>query len=143
VFSATTDTFLGRVYSFFLEVLNNKADGILHGNCLQCWVHLFPEVSEVIKNKLNRPQYGELLFESVRIIGLLACKIDEIWVPITSPTSNEELAERQPDAEYLQWALYSGPYSHELFIRIMHSAVIFHPIWYVRNHNTKWSGVRQ
>jgi len=43
VFGATMDTFIGRVYSFFLEVLNNKADGILHGNCLQHWAHLFPE----------------------------------------------------------------------------------------------------
>jgi hypothetical protein len=44
----------------------------------------------------------------VRIIGFLDCKIDETCVPGTSPTSNEELAERQPDAEYLQQALYSG-----------------------------------
>ncbi len=94
VFSATTDTFLGRVYSFFLEVLNNKADGILHGNCLQCWVHLFPEFSEWIKNKMNRPQYGELLFDSVRIISFLDCKIDETCMPGTGPTSNEELTER-------------------------------------------------
>jgi hypothetical protein len=70
VFSATMDTFIGRVYSFFLEVLDNKADGILHGNCLQCWVHLFPEFSDVNKNKLNRPQYDELLYKSVRIILL-------------------------------------------------------------------------
>jgi hypothetical protein len=77
VFGATTDTFIGRVYSFFLEVLDNKADGIIHVNCLQRWIHLFPAFSDVIKNKLNRPQYGELLFESVRIIGFLDCKIDE------------------------------------------------------------------
>jgi hypothetical protein len=53
MFDATTDTFIGRVYSFFLEVLNNKADGIIHGNCLQHLVHLFSAFSDVIKNKLN------------------------------------------------------------------------------------------
>ncbi len=100
------DTFIDRVYSFFLKVLDNKEDGILHGNCLQHWVHLFPEFSEWIKNKMNRPQYGELLFDSVRIISFLDCKIDETCIPGTGPISDEELAERRPDAEYLQRALY-------------------------------------
>ncbi len=63
VFGIVTDTFISRVYKYTLEVLNNKAEGILHGNCLQHWVHLFPEFAEAIKNKLNRPQYGGLLFE--------------------------------------------------------------------------------
>jgi hypothetical protein len=94
VFGATTDTFIGRVYSFFLKVLDKKADGIIHGNCLQRWVHIFPAFSDVIKNKLNRPQYGELLFESVRIMRFLDCKIDETCIPGTGPVSNDELAER-------------------------------------------------
>jgi hypothetical protein len=47
-----------------------------------------------MKNKLNKPQYGELLFDSVGIIGFLDCKIDETCMPGTGPTSNEELAER-------------------------------------------------
>jgi len=94
LFGATTDTFIGRVYSFFLKVLDKKADGIIHGNCLQRWVHIFPAFSDVIKNKLNRPQDGELLFESVRIMSFLDCKIDETCIPGTGPVSNDELAER-------------------------------------------------
>jgi hypothetical protein len=39
VFSIVTNTFISRVYKYMLEVINNKADGILHGNCLHCWVH--------------------------------------------------------------------------------------------------------
>ncbi len=108
LFGATTGTFIGRVYSIFLEALENKADGIIYGNFLQRWVHLFPAFFDVIKNKLNRPQCGELLFESVRIIGFLDCKIDEACIPGTGPISNDELAERRPDAEYLQRVVYSG-----------------------------------
>ena len=55
VFGIVTDTFISRVFKYTLEVLDNKAEGILHGNCLQRWVHLFPEFEEAIKNKLNRP----------------------------------------------------------------------------------------
>jgi hypothetical protein len=68
VFGVVTNTFISRVYKYTLEIHDNKAERILHGNCLQCWVHLFPEFAEAIKNKLNRPQYGELLFENVRIV---------------------------------------------------------------------------
>ncbi len=71
VFSIVTNNFISRVYKYTLEVLNNKADGVLHGNCIQHWVHLFPELAEAIKNKLNRPQYGELLFDNVHIVGFL------------------------------------------------------------------------
>ncbi len=39
VFGVITDTFISRVYKYTLEILDNKADGILHGNCLQRWVH--------------------------------------------------------------------------------------------------------
>ncbi len=108
VFGATTDTFISRVYKTTVELLDNKAEGILHGNCLQRWVHLFPDFSEAIRRKLNRPQYGELLFEDVRIVGFLDCKIDETCTPGTGPLNDEELAERRPGAEIIQRALYSG-----------------------------------
>ncbi len=52
-----------------IQLLDNKADGVLHSNCLQRWVHLFPRFAEVIKEKLNKWQYGELLFDNVRIVG--------------------------------------------------------------------------
>jgi hypothetical protein len=66
VFGDITDTFISGVY----ELLSNKADGILHKNCLQCWVPLFPQFAEVIRNKLNRPKYGELLFHNAHIVGV-------------------------------------------------------------------------
>jgi len=69
VFGATTDTFISRVYSTTIALLDNKADGLLHGNCLQHWVPLFGEFAEAIRHKLNQPRYSELLFEDVRIVG--------------------------------------------------------------------------
>jgi hypothetical protein len=71
-------------------------------------VSLSPEFAEVIWRKLNRPQYGKLLFENVRIVGFLVCKIDKTCTPGTGPMHDEELAERHPDAEIIQRALYSG-----------------------------------
>jgi hypothetical protein len=108
VFGATTDTFISRVFKETIHLLDNKADGLLHGNCLQRWVPLFGEFAEAIRHKLNRPQYGELLFEDVRIVGFLDCKIDETCTPGTGRMNNEELAERRPGAEIIQRALYSG-----------------------------------
>jgi hypothetical protein len=43
VFGATTDKFISRVFKTTIELLDNKADGLLHGNCLQRWVPLFGE----------------------------------------------------------------------------------------------------
>jgi hypothetical protein len=108
IFGATTVTFISRVYKTTIHLLDNKAEGILHGNCLQRWVHLFPDFAEVIRRKLYRPQYGALLFEDVRIVGFLDCKIDETCTPGTGPMNDEELAERRPGAEIIQRALYSG-----------------------------------
>jgi hypothetical protein len=108
VFGGITDTFISRVFKKTIEVLGNKAVGVLHGNCLQCWVHLFPEFVEAIKNKLNRPQYGGLLFGNVRIVGFLDCKVDETCTPGTGPLTDEELAPRHPGAEILQQSVYSG-----------------------------------
>ncbi len=53
VFGIITDTFISRVYKYTLVVLDNMADGVLHGNCLQHWVHLFPEFAKAINNKLH------------------------------------------------------------------------------------------
>jgi hypothetical protein len=41
VFGATTDTFILRVFKETIHLLDNKADGLLHGHCLQRWVPLF------------------------------------------------------------------------------------------------------
>jgi hypothetical protein len=53
VFGATANTFISRVCKTTVELFNNKADGVLHGNCLKHWVHLFPQFAEAIRNKLN------------------------------------------------------------------------------------------
>ncbi len=108
VFGVITDTFISRVYKHTLEVLDNKADGVLHSHCLQHWVHLFPVFAEAIKNKLNRPQYSELLFNNVRIVGFLDCKVDETCTPGTGPLNDKELAPRCPGAEIIQRSMYSG-----------------------------------
>jgi hypothetical protein len=105
VFGVITDTFISRVYKHTIQILDNKADGILHGNGLQNWVPLFPEFVEAIKNKLNRPQYGGLLFENVRIVGFLDCKVDETYTPGTGPLTDKELASRCRDYPevYVLW----------------------------------------
>jgi hypothetical protein len=102
------DTFISRVFKTTIQLLGNKCDGILHGNCLQRWVHLFPRFAEVIKEKLNKPQYGELLFDNVHIVGFLDCKIDETCTPGTGAFNDEELAPRRLAADVIQRALYSG-----------------------------------
>jgi hypothetical protein len=71
-------------------------------------VPLFTKFAEVTKCKLNQPQYSELLFGCVHIIGFLDCKIDKTCTPGTGPINGEELAERRPGAEIIQRALYSG-----------------------------------
>ncbi len=73
------------MYNYTLEVLDNKADGVLHNNCLQHWVHLFPEFVEAIKDKLYRPQHGELMFESIHVVGFLDCKVGKTCTPGTGP----------------------------------------------------------
>jgi hypothetical protein len=40
-------------------------------------VHLFPQFVEAIGKKLICPQYGEILFDKVHIVGFLDCKIDD------------------------------------------------------------------
>jgi hypothetical protein len=108
VFGVSMDTFISRVFKTTVELLDNKADGVLHDNCLRCWVHLFPRFVEVIKEKLNKLQYGKLLFDNVHIVGFLDCKIDKTCIPGTGPFNDEELAPRRLAAEVIQRALYSG-----------------------------------
>jgi hypothetical protein len=69
-------------------------------------VLLFAEFAEAIRRKLNRPQYGELLFQNVRIVGFLDYKIDETCTPGTGLMNDEELADRRPGVEIIQKVLY-------------------------------------
>jgi hypothetical protein len=54
-FSYLGDGMVSLIYRFMISILDNKARGILHDSagCLWCWVHLFPDFAEIIKNKLN------------------------------------------------------------------------------------------
>jgi hypothetical protein len=54
------------------------------------------------------PQYGGLAFESCRLIGFLDCKFDETCAPGSGPMTDEEFADRWPDADLIQEAVYSG-----------------------------------
>ena len=108
MFSEPNDAIISMIYRKMVLLLDGKADGISHGDCLHRWSHLFPDFSVAIRNKLNQPQYGELLFQNVRIIGFLDCKIDETCWPGSGPMVDEELADRWPDADLLQRSVYSG-----------------------------------
>jgi len=91
-------------------VLDNKAGGLLHdgAGCLQRWAPLFPDFAEIIKRKLNMPQYNGLAFETCQLIGFLDCKFDETCAPGSGPMMNEELADRWEKADLIQEAEYSG-----------------------------------
>jgi hypothetical protein len=71
IFGATTDTFISRVYKKTIEVLNSTCDRMFHGNCFQPWGLLFPQFEEAIRDKLNKPQYGELLYDNIGMVGSL------------------------------------------------------------------------
>jgi hypothetical protein len=60
------DGMVSLIYRYTIGELDNKAHGLLHdgAGCLGHWAHLFPEFSEIIRRKLNMPQYGGLAFES-------------------------------------------------------------------------------
>ena len=98
------------IHHFMIDLLDNKARGLLYGDagCLRRWAHLFPDFAEIIKNKLNMPQYGGLAFESCRLIGFMDCKLDETCAPGSGPMTDEEYADRWPEADLIQEAVYSG-----------------------------------
>ncbi len=109
-FGFSGDGMISLIYRFMIGILDNKARGILHDGvgCLQRWAHLFPEFAEIIRRKLNMPQYGGLAFERCRLIGFLDCKFDETCAPGTGPMTDEELADRWEEADLIQEAVYSG-----------------------------------
>jgi hypothetical protein len=69
---------------------------------------LFPQFAEAIRDKLNKPQCGELLFDNVHIVGFLDCKIDKTCTPGAGSLNNKDLAPGRLAAEVIQRALYSG-----------------------------------
>jgi hypothetical protein len=87
------DGLVSLIYHFMIDLLDNKARSILYGNadCLWRWVHLFPDFAEIIKNKLNMPQYGGLVFQSCHLTGFLDCKLDETCTLGSGPMTDEEL----------------------------------------------------
>jgi hypothetical protein len=109
-FGCSGDGMVSLIYRYTIGELDNKARGLLHGDagCLRRWLHLFPDFSEMIRSKLNMPQYGGLAFESCRLIGFLDCKFNETCAPGSGPVTDEELADRWEGADLIQEALYSG-----------------------------------
>jgi hypothetical protein len=93
-----------------IGVLDNKAWGFLHDDVgyLQHWAPLFPDFAEIVRWKLNMPQYGGLVFESCQLIGFLDCKFDENCALGSGPMIDEELEDWWPEADLIQEAVYSG-----------------------------------
>jgi hypothetical protein len=54
-FGFSGDWMVSLIYCFMIDVLDNKACGILHGDagCLRRWVHLFPNFAEITKKKIK------------------------------------------------------------------------------------------
>jgi hypothetical protein len=71
-------------------------------------VHLFLDFAEIIKWKLNMPQYSGLAFNSCWLIGFLDCKFDETCTSGSGPMMDEELADWWEEADLIQEAVYSG-----------------------------------
>jgi hypothetical protein len=57
-------------------------------------VHFFPQFVDAIRDKLNKPQYGKLLFDNICIVGYIDYKIDETSTLGTGPFYDKELAPR-------------------------------------------------
>jgi len=110
IFGFSGDGMVSLIYRFMIGVLDNKARGLLHDGdgCLRRWAPLFPDFAEIIKKKLNMPQYGGLAFATCRLIGFLDCKFDETCAPGSGPMMDEELADRWEEADLIQEAVYSG-----------------------------------
>jgi hypothetical protein len=49
---------------------------------------------DAIRDKLNKPQYGKLLFDNICIVGYIDYKIDETSTLGTGPFYDKELAPR-------------------------------------------------
>jgi hypothetical protein len=77
-FGFSGDRMVSLIYRYTIGELDKKNHGLLHdgAGCLGCWANLFPEYAEIIRHKLNMPQYGELAFERCRSIGFTDCKFD-------------------------------------------------------------------
>ncbi len=86
-FGFSGDGMVSLIYRYTIRELDNKAWGLLHdgAGCLGHWAHIFPEFLELIRRKLNMPQYGGLVLESCCLIGFLDCKLDETCIPGSGP----------------------------------------------------------
>jgi hypothetical protein len=58
MFSEPNDAIISMIYHMMILLLDDKADGISHGNCLHCWSHLFHDfLRQLGINSIS--QYGE------------------------------------------------------------------------------------
>jgi hypothetical protein len=83
---------VSMIYRFMIDLLDNKARGLLHDGavCLQHWANLFPNFVVIIRLKLNMPQYGGLALGSCCLIGFVDCKFNETCTSGSGLRTDEE-----------------------------------------------------
>ena len=108
VFGEPSDERIGYIFRHTIHVLDEKCNGILYGNSIERWAHLFETFAEAIANKLNTEPYGFLQFISFRIMGFLDATMKETCTPASGPAEDRPRAPRHPDYDELQEAVYSG-----------------------------------
>jgi hypothetical protein len=67
---------ISDIYRFTIGLLDVKAESFVHGpDCMEQLVEYFPDFAAMIERKLSDEEYGRLLFDNLRIIGFVDCKI--------------------------------------------------------------------
>ncbi len=69
IFSAPNNSIISMIYRKMILLLDDKANGISHRNCLHRWSHVFQDFSEAIRNKLNQPNMVNCYFKMYEISG--------------------------------------------------------------------------
>ena len=108
LFGGLDNPLLSRMTNHTINWLDEKCQPLLCDNSLARWVRLFPDFAEAIAQKLDSPEYGNLVFRFFRIMGFLDCKIDETCTPGSGPVIDEPRSARHPEFPILQEAFFSG-----------------------------------
>ncbi len=107
-FGIDNHQWVADIHNHAIQLLEEKAAGLLHGNSVHLWAERFAHCAGSIEKKLGEIAYGGLQFENFRVIGFLDCKFDETCCPGSGPAEDRQLAPQHKDAEPLQEAVYSG-----------------------------------
>ena len=57
-FGERDDRHISAIYSDTIDALDDRSNGVCHGNCLGRWVEDFPLFSAAIARKLSLPEYA-------------------------------------------------------------------------------------